>query len=1243
MLRGSDEAQRARTRARVARRFRELDEDGEGIPLADVATLLTDVLGRQLDRDAMLRLAANVFDNVEKSEQELLQIQDVLVSLDSVTIDFNALVKRRQQHSSGQGSAEEDTSWAWVQRVAGMVIPPDSRSLWLWDHLRVLVVTYYMLETPVRFAIFNFDRLNRSSALILLVVNMCLDMFMAANMLLTFIRGYAQNSGVVIMDFHRIRVRYLLGFFSWDAVASFPIDWLISGLQPTRAYATFRLLKLLHLRHYWADGHHKASENSGGGFLVTTVRIMLQVFVLLHFGACGFWYIANGWPSEAEFQEQRAPEFAGSGWFRSYDGMSFPEGRFNQPDVPVLDQYLVSLWAMAVILTSDSHEQLNPSSWGELGWILGSFIVSVALLGHIDGALVGKVISQDQSTVEDRVMKSRVDTFMQNSGLPPELAEQIRLADTSGSAVSSKTEKTVDIRKMESVLQGLSRGLLTRIGRRVFLRWLQSVQLFGGCSEPFLLQLAATCRQVTLSAGSFVSRVGEPSSFLAILRYGSVQIRDSNSQEVDRVEEKGIAFCDVSCLFGLRHKTAAICEEETQLIKLQADDLHFALQLYPKDKELINNNVLEIMPDTSSLGQEAEGAAIPLHMIGQSGSDRRKRRTLPGTPARDLMADLWVHDLNLDGVARVREMINKSAEAKAQQRINDFIDFAAKGKWDNMEIMLKDRKVAVNAGNWDARTALHVAVSEGHLSVAERLVTDWSANLMAEDRFGNTPLDDAVRERRAEVAEFLVEASAEFKGGVAAAVQLCEAAAQGDTPQLELLVEVIGVDPNLGDYDNRTALHLAASNGHLESITRMLEFGYLDLSPLDRFGQTPLDDAIRHEHVAVQKLLRSEGAQMGNVEFGVALCEAAAENDHEKIRQMIEAGVKAGMADYDYRTALHLASSNGNLETVVFLLREGHVDPNPLDRFLNTPLDDAVRHRHQDVVELLMKYRGRPSSDDEYLSAGRQDFLKKMEEEKARKDTDKLDKELKTHRFSDVLERLGRLASELEDDAYHFATAATNVRYSLTRILHVSMLMCDDMSQSKEYDKLTDVMNEGALTTQKLVTLMERDLKQLDSSASRILKLISGEVMPWLNAATNNSHTRGLVNLLMPSFAKDLSKLVAVLNHVKALLPRVIGQLVSPAGLGYDCRVFGLICQRFSSRRWADMQEILEHSLQLLCKTSSGKAQPPWPNPPRSREAAQLFKESRVARSLIHGIERPRFKPPQELLKQMAAQENDSL
>lgn len=789
------------------------------------------------------------------------------------------------------------------------------------------------------------------------------------------------------------------------------------------------------------------------------------------------------------------------------------------------------------------------------------------------------------------------------------------------------------------------------------------MQLFKGCSEPFLLQLATRCRQITLSAGSFICRVGEPSSFLVILRYGSVQIRDTSNEEIDRAEEKGTAFCDISCMFGLRHKTSIICEEETQLVKLQVEDLNFALELYPKDREQINNNVLEIMPETADLTeQENDGAAMgaiaPImaniigtmsgmgddHDDGRQSLDRRKRRAMGKV---DLVADLSIHDLNLEGVAHVRNVINKMLEEKAQQRVSDFIEFAANGKWEKMEAMLKDREVTVDSKNWDSRSALHVAVSEGHLNVVERLVSDWSATLTLEDRFGNTPLDDAVRERRAEVAEFLVEASAEFKGGVAAAVQLCEAAAEGDTSQLELLVEVIGVDPNLGDYDNRTALHLAASNGHLETITRMLEFGYLDLSPLDRFGQTPLDDAIRHEHVAVQKLLKSEGAQMGSVEFGVALCEAAANNDTDKIRQMIEAGVRAGMADYDYRTALHLASSNGHLETCVFLLREGRVDPNPLDRFLNTPLDDAIRHGHKDIVELLMKYKGRPSDDDEYLSTVRDDFLKKMEEEKARKDTDKLEKELKTHRLSDVMDRLSRLASDMEDDIHNFKTAASNIRYALCRILHMSMFLQDDSSHSRAgYEKLAHDMEEGNLTTQKLVPLMERDLKQLDSSASRILKHIAGELQPWLHAATNNSHTRGLVRLLMPNFSQDLSNLISGVNHVKALLPRLISQIVTPAkgpGLGYDCRAFGLLYQRFSSRRCADVQEILQSALQLLCVTSFGKQEAAWPSKPRARAAAKLFKESNVTNSLTHSIERPPFKPPAEFLKQTALQDNESV
>ena len=50
-------------------------------------------------------------------------------------------------------------------------------------------------------------------------------------------------------------------------------------------------------------------------------------------------------------------------------------------------------------------------------------------------------------------------------------------------------------------------------------------------------------------------------------------------------------------------------------------------------------------------------------------------------------------------------------------------------------------------------------------------------------------------------------------------------------------------------------------------LRKMLEFPALDLSPFDRFGLTPLDDAIRHGHVPVQKLLGGTGFDLKRTEI----------------------------------------------------------------------------------------------------------------------------------------------------------------------------------------------------------------------------------------------------------------------------------------------------------------------------------------------------------------------------------------
>ena len=60
----------------------------------------------------------------------------------------------------------------------------------------------------------------------------------------------------------------------------------------------------------------------------------------------------------------------------------------------------------------------------------------------------------------------------------------------------------------------------------------------------------------------------------------------------------------------------------------------------------------------------------------------------------------------------------------------------------------------VNAYDYDGRTALGIAASEGHLEAVQYLVAN-GANLKQRDSRGNNALDDAIREKRVLTVDFL--------------------------------------------------------------------------------------------------------------------------------------------------------------------------------------------------------------------------------------------------------------------------------------------------------------------------------------------------------------------------------------------------------------------------------------------------------------------------------------------------------
>lgn len=84
----------------------------------------------------------------------------------------------------------------------------------------------------------------------------------------------------------------------------------------------------------------------------------------------------------------------------------------------------------------------------------------------------------------------------------------------------------------------------------------------------------------------------------------------------------------------------------------------------------------------------------------------------------------------------------------------------------------------------------------------------------------------------------------------------------------------------------------------------------------------------------------------------VALCWAASQGDVNEIKHLVARGVDLNCGDYDGRTALHIAASEGRDNVVAYLLNKG-VNIHVKDRWGNTPVDDARRGNHHDIIQML--------------------------------------------------------------------------------------------------------------------------------------------------------------------------------------------------------------------------------------------------------------------------------------------------
>ena len=142
-----------------------------------------------------------------------------------------------------------------------------------------------------------------------------------------------------------------------------------------------------------------------------------------------------------------------------------------------------------------------------------------------------------------------------------------------------------------------------------------------------------------------------------------------------------------------------------------------------------------------------------------------------------------------------------------------------------------------------------------------RFLVERGAKVNRSDRWGGSPLDDAHRHRHAEVIQYLRQQGATF-GTLTQLPRFIQAASEGDQEEVRALLEFGNIDLDEGDYDRRTALHLACGEGRLEIVELLCNAG-ADPNVEDRWGNRPLDDAdkAKKNSASIMKLLVSYGAK----------------------------------------------------------------------------------------------------------------------------------------------------------------------------------------------------------------------------------------------------------------------------------------------------------------------------------------------------------------------------------------------
>ncbi|KAK1263128.1 Potassium channel KOR2 [Acorus gramineus] len=601
----------------------------------------------------------------------------------------------------------------------------------------------------------------------------CVQFIFFADLVLQFLVAYRDpHTYIIVHNKKSIALRYAKGSFALDALGCIPWDIIYKTTGRRELVRCLIWLRLYRARNIKAFFKRLEKDIRVNYLFTRIVKLIVVELYCTHTAACIMYYLATTVP----------PEMEGYTWIGSLRMGSYNYDHLRE--IGFWRRYITSLYfaivTMATVGYGDIHAVNNREMLFVMVFISFDMVLGAYLIGNMTALIV-----KGSKTERFRDRMTDLIKYMNRNRLGKDIRSQIK------SHLRLQYESSYT---KSSILNDIPVAVRSKISQSLYYETVKEVPIFKGCSDEFLNQIVTRLNEEFFLPGEVILEQGTAVDQLYIVSHGRLEevvVGEDGLEECVAELEPHNVFGEVAILCSIPQPYAVRVCELCRLLRLEKQSLTSILQLYFIDSRQILNNLLK-GKDTDSRIKQLESDIV--YLIA-----KQEAELVLGVNSAAYHGDLY----------HLKGLINAGADP---------------GKAD-----------------YDGRTALHLAASRGYEDIA-RFLIKRGVNVNCIDKFGNSPLLEAINFGHDRVSKLLLENGAILSLDDPGSY-LCRVVKESKIDVLQRFLQN-GVDPNCKNYDLRTPLHVAATEG-LHIVAKILiEFG-ADVLSEDRWGNTPLNEGRR--------------------------------------------------------------------------------------------------------------------------------------------------------------------------------------------------------------------------------------------------------------------------------------------------------------------------------------------------------------------------------------------------------------